>query len=321
MHGSQAMRFARTRAQKEHVEPMRVVAVVLNWRDTKRTVRCVGSLCSIDGIERIIVIDNESDGSLGAALGSRSDRAEISLIEVAQNRGFAGGVNLGLREFLDSSADVVLVINNDATLDPSSFAALCSALELDAGLGLVAPSVRQPSGELSSSAGFLNPIAGTTTHQQKKGRMPDFLTWACVLVRRSALEKNGLLDEVFFMYWEDVDFCVRLTQNHIAFSEVAVAEVMHETSANRVAHSTAIKAYHTWSASVFAAKHKGAWLTGRYVWLATSAVANVLRLRRDALRGLRAGVRLAHEKSDPAWRSPLRASRFGTPKTPANEAA
>jgi len=292
---------------------MRVVAVVLNWRDANRTVRCIESLSSIDGIEKIVVIDNESDGSLAAALDIQKS-TKISLIELAENRGFAGGVNLGLREFLDGPADSVLVINNDATLDSSSFSTLRSALEQDATLGLVSPSVRHPAGDVSHSSGFLHPIAGTTTHQQKKGRTPDFVTWACVLVRREALEANGLLDDTFFMYWEDVDFCIRLTQNSIPFREVAGAQVVHEVSVNRIAHSTAIKAYHTWSAILFARKHRGAWLLGRYVWLATSAAANVVRVRRDAIRGLRAGLRLAQEGAAPAWGSVLRTEWFGAPR-------
>lgn len=292
---------------------MRVVAVVLNWRDANRTVRCIESLSSIDGIEKIVVVDNESDGSLAAALDLQGT-TKVSLIELAENRGFAGGVNLGLRDFLDGPADSVLVINNDATLDSSSFSALRSALEQDATLGLVSPSVRHPAGEVSNSSGFLRPIAGTTTHQQKKGRTPDFVTWACVLVRREALETNGPLDDAFFMYWEDVDFCVRLTRNGIPFREVDDAQVMHEVSTNRVAHSTAIKAYHTWSAIVFARKHRGAWRLGRYVWVATSAAANIVRARRDALRGLRAGLRLAREGAAPAWASVLRSEWFGAPR-------
>lgn len=290
---------------------MRVVAVVLNWRDTKRTVRCVESLASIDGIEKIIVVDNESDGSLGAALDAGDRSVEISLIDVVENRGFAGGVNLGLAEFMNGSADAVLVINNDATLDAASFGALCTSLDTDQKLGLVAPRIRQPSGELSSAAGFLNPISGTTTHKPKKGRTPDFLTWACVLIRRGTLDTNGLLDETFFMYWEDVDFCLRLTRNGIPFAEVADAQVMHEVSANRVAHSTAIKAYHTWSASVFALKYRGAWRVGRYIWLVTSATANLVRVRKDALRGLLEGLALARERTAPAWQSNRRQTLFG----------
>lgn len=296
---------------------MRVVAVVLNWLDTNRTVRCIESLSSIDGIEDIIVVDNESDGTLASALDVLENASMVTLIELPENRGFAGGVNEGLRSFLNGPADAVLVINNDATLDDSSFLALHAALEMDAALGLVAPTVRRPSGAVSSSAGFLNPMAGTTTHRNKKGRTPDFLTWACVLVRRAALEKNGLLDEAFFMYWEDVDFCVRLTRNGIPFREVAIAEVMHEVSANRATHSTAIKAYHTWSAGVFAAKHRGIWRVGRHVWLATSLAANITRMRREALRGLRDGVLLAREGVVPAWKSAHRAEWFGVSRSAA----
>ena len=290
---------------------MRVSAVVLNWRDSRRTVRCVRGLLAIEGVENVFVVDNESDGTLRGELDASLERRAWTLTEVATNTGFAAGVNLGIKQSLQASADFVLVINNDAVLDSDSFSHLVNALLDDPRIGLVAPSIRDPDGTIWPSSGRTSPWTGTTSHVLSTGSVPDFVTWACVLVRREVFDVVGFLDERFFMYWEDVDYCLRLTAAGIAFAEVNHATVMHEVSSNRATHSVAIKAYHTWSGLVFAEAYRGRWNIGKWRWMIVSLAANLVRLRRDRILGLFRGVQLAREGSNPAWRSKLRAEQFG----------
>ena len=290
-----------------------IAAVVLNWRDSPRTFTCVTALLEIPTLTHVYVVDNESTGELRRSLKDfESPSSRLSLLEFPENRGFAAGVNPAIRRALDAGATEVLVINNDAVVDGDSIDALHQKLLSDPALGLVGPQICHPNGEVESAGGYFNPLLGMTSHALRANTDPDFVTWACVLVRSEALEQIGLLDEDFFMYWEDVDFSVRLKSAgwKIAISTEAVA--VHETSTNRKSLPVAIKAYSIWSALTFAKKHGGGWRVGRIVWLALTILANLIRGRLAMLVGIRDGLRLFREGSSPAFTSVLRAARFGT---------
>lgn len=291
---------------------MRVSAIVLNWKDTRRTMRCVSSLAASSHLEHVYVVDNESSGELRAELKHLDCRPGLtwSLTEMSTNLGFAGAINVALEQSLASDYDATLVINNDAFIDDLSIFKLFSALESDPSTGLVAPKILHLDGTEESSGGYLNPFLGTAHHKHGSKRSADFATWACILVRSKALKEVGLLDERFFMYWEDIDISLRFHEAgwRTAICESAAAH--HEVSTNRQSYPTAIKAYHTWSAILFAKKHGGLWRLGRLSWILQSFSSNVLMLRFSKLRGLYLGTLLAREKATPASSSILREKLF-----------
>jgi GT2 family glycosyltransferase len=291
---------------------VRVSAVVLNWKDDARTARCVASLSEADRIDHLFVVDNESAGTLGPLLTSAlsTSQKRWSLLEHPDNRGFAGGVNPALQASVDGGFEATLVINNDAVIDSASVTTLLDALTADSRLGLVGPRILLPSGEEESAGGYTSALRGATSHHGPAGSAPDFVTWACVLVRSEAVRAVGVLDESFFMYWEDVDYSVRLSAGGWTFAICAEATAVHEISTNKSSYPIAIKAYHTWSGLIFARKHRGKWLVGSIVWLATSAAANLLRRRPAALRALVKGIALARERAVPAYTSALRQRSF-----------
>jgi GT2 family glycosyltransferase len=292
---------------------LRTSAVVLNWKDAARTVRCVTALAASPSVEHVFIVDNESSGELNTALAHAGlmNGGSCSLAEVPENRGFSGGVNLALRDALEQDFDAILVINNDAVINEESIAILIRALESEPKLGLVGPRILHSDGSEESAGGYLTPMVGITGHGTLNGKAPDFITWACILVRASAIRDVGLLDERFFMYWEDVDFSLRLRTAGWDFAICATATATHDISTNRKSYPVAIKAYHTWSAVTFARKHRGLWLLGSPLWLLISAATNVARMRTGGLRGLRLGVALSRESAKPAYRSELRLTEFG----------
>ena len=191
---------------------------------------------------------------------------------------------------------------------------MIDALKANDSLGIAAPRILNEDGTEESAGGFLIPWLGISTHAARRSTVPDFITWACVLVRVDALRQVGLLDETFFMYWEDVDMSLRLHAEGWGLQVCPEAAAVHELSTNRKSYPVAIKAYHTWSGIVFARKHGGAWRGGSCTWVGVSVLANILRMRFGALRGIRSGIRLSREGAAPAWKSPLRAQEFGMPR-------
>lgn len=216
---------------------MKLVAVVLNWRDAPSTFACVESLKSDRAVQSIVVVDNESTGEL------REIRDEtVVLIELAKNHGFAGGVNRGIREALALGADVILAINNDAVLHGQAATRLLEAWDTRSpGVGMIAPRIVNPDGTSQSTGGHFRAI-DASSHDLLQGNV-NYLTWACVLVSKETLAEIGLLDERFFMYWEDVDFGLRLGDAGIRIAVVDNAVVEHEKSRSHGRAGSKIERY------------------------------------------------------------------------------
>jgi N-acetylglucosaminyl-diphospho-decaprenol L-rhamnosyltransferase len=199
-----------------------VVVVSYNSRDQLR--QCVEPLAAVEGV-RPIVVDNASpDGSLEVI-----EDLPVRRIQLSDNRGFAAGTNAGWRA---GSSDYVLLLNPDATIDASSLARLAGVLESEPGVGLAAPRIHRHDGALEHSqrrfptlrstyarALFLHRLfpraswAGELVLEAEayaRAGSPDWVSGACLLIRRSLLEQLDGLDEGFFMYCEDKDLCRRM---------------------------------------------------------------------------------------------------------------
>ncbi|MET2012059.1 glycosyltransferase family 2 protein [Microbacterium chocolatum] len=278
--------------------PASVGAVVLTWRDRKLTAACVARLVDHPRIARVIVVDNEADGSIASAL---VDDPRLDIIELTSNTGFAVGVNSGLRALLDDpSIEEFLVINNDATLTHQDIDRLVSALENDPGLGVVGPRIETPTGTKFSAGGVVNRLTWSI-RQPRRDEQPDFLTWACVLARRAAFEQIGLLDERFFMYWEDVEFGFRLSEAGVRFAEVPDAVLIHAVSSSHSRAGSRILAYSSQAFRHFLRLHGGA---GTATGLARLGAKVALCAVKGDLTGARyvvAGWKLGRNAPDPAY--------------------
>lgn len=221
-----------------------VVIVSYNSRDRLRA--CVEPLLATDGVD-VVVVDNAS------ADGSLDEIRDLPLkpIQLDRNGGFAHGVNVGWRA---SSAPYVLLLNPDARIDRASLHALVAALDGTAEAGAAAPRILHDDGSLDYSqrrfprlrstyaqALFLHrlfPAAPWTDELVRDARayeqrgLPDWVSGACVLVRRSVLEELDGLDEGFFMYGEDIDLCKRMRSLGYAVLFEPAAVVRHEGGAS-----------------------------------------------------------------------------------------
>jgi GT2 family glycosyltransferase len=278
--------------------PARIGAVVLTWRDREQTTECVARLLENPAVVRIVVVDNEADGTLPAAMPADP---RVGIRELSANTGFAVGVNTGMRDLLDDDGiDLLLVINNDATLPPSDVDLLSAALADEPALGIVGPRIVTPDGQSFSAGGIVNRVTWSI-RQPRPAEQPDFLTWACVLLRRETAERAGLLDEGFFMYWEDVEYGFRLRGLGIGFAEVAGAQLTHAVSSSHSRAGSRILAYSSQAFRHFLRRHGGrTTVTG----LARLAAKVVLTLARGDVRGARyvvAGWRIGRRSPVPAY--------------------
>lgn len=231
----------------------RIAASVLNYRTAQLTLDCVRSLVPELDRERdeLIVVDNHSeDGSAErlrqAFAGPGLER--VRLIETDRNGGFALGHNAAVRAL---DAEAYLLVNSDTLFRAGAVASLWRRLEADPKCAVVSPRLEEDDGTPQTScfrfhtpisefvsAASTGPLTRLLRHHEvplpirDEGETPDWTSFACVLVRGAALRAAGLLDESYFMYYEDVDLCRRLRDLGFTVASEPAARVVHRGGAS-----------------------------------------------------------------------------------------
>lgn len=208
---------------------MNLSIVIVNYRTfelTRDTINSVFKYAYPFNYE-IIVVDNASgDDSLIKLQDYFKDK--VKFIESKENKGFAAGNNLALRQI---KSDYVLLLNSDTVVWENTLESVYSYMEKHTDVGACGCRVRLESGELDKACKRTFPNVKNSFfrlfHIPNKSRddnynltdLPDddvyeidCLTGAFMFIRGKALEEAGLLDETFFMYGEDIDLCYRIKQ-------------------------------------------------------------------------------------------------------------
>lgn len=209
----------------------RVCCVVINWNGWQDTIACIQSLMAQDYPDlKILVVDNAStDDSLERI---RAVSPGIPLLRAEENRGFAAGSNLGIRCALKHGADFVWLLNNDI-LAPEDTLKKLLAEASDPGVGIVGSVLRyldHPDRIQAWGGGSIVPWMGYARHFDAPAKLDgrSFLTFASVLLRREMLEQEGLLDDGYFMYFEDSDLCFRARSAGWKLAIAADTAVLHK---------------------------------------------------------------------------------------------
>lgn len=225
----------------------KVAISTINYRTADLTLDCVRSvLADMDGIEgRIVVVDNASgDGSaeqIEAWIKAQSPEVPVDLVRSETNSGFSGGHNQGISACL---ADYYLVLNSDAILRPGFLSAILACADDNPRAGLIAPQIEAEDGEVQDNCfRFHTPLSeliraacsGPVTRLLKRHVValetpadPDQIEWAsfaCILLRGDMIADVGPMDEGYFLYFEDAEYCLRARRKgwHIARTSEAVA--------------------------------------------------------------------------------------------------
>ena len=191
----------------------RVTAVVVHWRDAEDTRGCLESLAAEPGLD-VVVVDNGARPPLGALA------APVVCLRSEENLGYAGGANLGIAAALERGADTVLLLNNDARVLPGATAAAVRVLASDPRVAVVGPKVlaREDPSRLWLAWGrvtYRQSLVSLCGAGEPDGppfareRDVEWVAGCAMWLRAGALRDLGLLDEAFFAYHEEVDWCTR----------------------------------------------------------------------------------------------------------------
>jgi len=182
---------------------VRGAVVVVNWNGAELLPGCLDSLQPDVPPLHVVVVDNAStDGSADAAARAHP---EIELVRNPHNDGWARGNNVGIRKAMARDAEWIALLNTDARPRPGWTRAVEAALAADERLGALGFRLFEGEGAAVDDA-----FRAAVPPSSPATRPVDFVTGAAMVLRTAALREVGLIDEVYFMYCDDMDLCERL---------------------------------------------------------------------------------------------------------------
>jgi GT2 family glycosyltransferase len=277
--------------------------VVVNWNSGGRLAELLADLAVQEGVApAVVVVDNDSrDDSLALARAGGTLFAEL---QTGANLGYAGGNNAALKQLpLDRP---LLIANPDVRFArPDALARLLDALDADESLGCVAPVIRVDGRiEYLGSEAQLDQARAVhvRTHVEAWPAgapavlEPEWLDGACLLFRPEVLRAVGFLDERFFLFHEEVDWCLRARRLGFRLGLVQASEIGHARSSS-FGSSRKGSYYHWRNLYLLCSLHSASPLRWRLAWLRQLAQFCVQRhhlrggLTLEALRGARDALR------------------------------
>jgi len=234
---------------------MDLSVILVSYRSRDLLLACLRGLCreiAQAGVTaEILVVDNDSnDGTLEALA---ADFPAVRVIANRENAGYARAVNQGLRA---TTAPFALIMNPDCEPRPGLIRALLDHVAARPRTGIAGPKILNPDGSLEYSArSFPGPLTFLfnryslltrlfprnpftrryllTDWDHQTPREVDWVSGACMMTRRAAIEQVGGMDEAYFMFNEDVDWCRRMKQAGWAVTFEPAAAVVHRIGASR----------------------------------------------------------------------------------------
>jgi len=243
-----------------------VSIIIVSFNAVADLERCLASLHAAPPAtpHDIVVVDN---GSTDTSAAVARKWADVRVVEVGSNVGFARANNIGIRE---SRGDAILLLNGDTIVPAGAIDGLIGELDRDPDVAIVGPRLIDAAGTAELSFGrMIGPLnelrqrrlaqRGDIDALTRHRHYPDWVSGACLLVRRADAEAVGGLDERFFMYTEDVDFCaaVRSRGRRVLFTPDV--EVVHLRGRSAATAPGPTREAYVRSHLAFYEKHHPAW--------------------------------------------------------------
>lgn len=218
-----------------------IAIILLNWNNSDFTIECIKSLKKTTYLnKKIIVVDNaSSDDSLTKI---SSNFPEIDVIVNSKNLGFTGGNNVGIKRALQENFDFIMLLNNDTIVEESFIEPLVDAF--GGNVGAVQPLILNypEKGTIWNNGGSIDNFLGRFISLDKnksiksiekiKNKRSEWISGCCFMLRSSLISKIGLLDEKFFVYFEDVDWSIKISDLKLDLIIVQQSRIFHHEGAS-----------------------------------------------------------------------------------------
>lgn len=236
---------------------MKLAVVLVNYNGKDYNEACIESVRAnrIDGEVRIIVVDNASgDGSMEILQERYRTEEQIELAQLDDNYGFSYANNVGIRLARTWGADAVLLLNNDTEIEETMLQELlaCAKRHPDS---MIVPKIYYSDARerIWSAGGSVSPVIRKVRHigldeedrgQYDEERRTFFATGCCLLLPMQVIERAGVLDERFFLYYEDTEYSFRLRELGIDIFYCPKAVMYHKVGASSRGADSPLCAYY-----------------------------------------------------------------------------
>lgn len=276
---------------KEIAMNRKVTAILVNYNGYEDTIECVRSLmkATYDNLE-IIVVDNGST-KMPTQEQKLYLQEHADYVETHRNLGFSGGNNVGIRRAIEHGADYVLLLNNDTIVTDGFLNPMISAAERTKDVGIVGGKIffhTKP--EVVWYGGGSYDFSNGNAKHWPGGQITDaftesvqevsFVTGCLMLIPVSVIERIGFLDETFFLYAEDTEFCCRAIQSGLKLLYCPDAVIYHKVSASTGGTSYATQYYMTRN-NLYVAKMYGTNPMKAYCYLCLRSVVRVIKRKQN----------------------------------------
>lgn len=228
--------------QESLVTERKVFIIIPNWNGAKNILMCLESVYKINyNNYKVVVVDNNS--SDGSPEYIKQKYLKTHIIINNTNLGFAGGCNIGIKYALKHGAEYVWLLNNDTIVEKNSLESLVKAAENQANIGMTGSKIyyydkkeiiwcagmkiKWKKGE-TSAIGWGEKDIG----QHEMIREVEALNGCSMLIKKTVCEKVGLMDEEYFIYAEEIDWCVRAKKHGFRCIYVPDSIIYHKVSAS-----------------------------------------------------------------------------------------
>ncbi len=253
-----------------------VVSVILNTNRRIDTLECLDSLRRNSySNQKVIVLDNHStDGSVAEI---RRSYPEVQIIELAENRGYAGNNNVGIEAAMKIGADWIFVLNEDIILHEDCVCSLVALGQSDEKIGVIGPLVyHHDEPEYIQSAGGMLRKNWDTWHiaqnEKDKGQVTaprdvDFISGCAIMVRGDVVKRVGGIDERFFYYKEETEWCFRIRRDGWRIVMTPQAKIWHKGVKRDYHPNPSLMYYKTRNWFLFLMKHKAPFRVWAGAWI------------------------------------------------------
>lgn len=245
-----------------------VAIIILTWNQCNLTMNCLNSLTKLDYPTdqlHIIVVDNASTDDTVNSIHNYFPA--VTVLENNENLGYAGGNNVGIRHAIAQGTDFICILNNDIIVAPDFLISLITVLQQHPDVGIITPLVAEMMNpdrvwslgmqvdRQTGSVFRLHADEAVALLQAKAPVEIDVASGAAMLVKREVFERAGFLDEKFYLYFEEADWCLRARRAGYRILATPSTVVWHKVSATLGPTSPVIDYYMARNQLRFIARH------------------------------------------------------------------